>query len=78
MIIDLICDRLDGVPYKPGKFYRDVLGYMRTSKADASRITMAMDYGDERDVKYALHRYCADNEYGGSAADRFIDKVDWL
>ena len=79
MIIDLILDRkdneqFDGVDtYKAHDFYFSCMGY----GSIADKITRAMDYGTEEDVKKALCRYIDDNEYNEKIKD-YINSRDWL
>lgn len=73
MIIDVILDRKDGVPYSPHNFYFDVLRYGRIG----DNITRALDAGTENDVKRALCEYVHDNEYNPAICD-YINSVNWL
>ena len=77
MIIDLILDREDGekcgAQYSPHDFYFDVLGYGEIGED----ITMAMDYGDEADVRRELCNYVTDNEYNPAICN-YINSREWL
>ncbi len=78
MIIDRILDRKDDIEagimdYRPKQFYLDCLKYGRVGDG----ITMAMDYGEEDDVKRALCEYVIDNEYNPEICD-FVKSVNWL
>lgn len=79
MIVDLILDRkdneqFDGVDtYKAHDFYISCMGY----GSIADKITRAMDYGTEEDVRKALCRYIDDNEYNEKIKD-YINSHDWL
>lgn len=73
MIIDKILDRKDGVPYKPDRFYRDILPYGKIGHG----ITAAMDYGTENDVKTALCEYIIGNNYNPEICG-YIWSETWL
>lgn len=72
MIIDLICDRMDGVPYVARDFYFDLLGY-----GGSADITAAMDGGTNKDVQRALCEYIKANDYRSEICD-YINGKDWL
>ena len=76
MIIDLILDRKDGEPYDPRRFYHDVRDYEDVFQFK-NYITMAMDYGTEKEVKTALKRYLYAQEYPLQIGE-YIDSVNWL
>lgn len=71
MIIDLILDRKDGKPYNAREFYFNVLAY-----GDVG-ICIAMDYGEEKDVKRELCRYLKNNGYNLTIG-RYIYEKNWL
>lgn len=73
MVIDLICDRMGGMPYKARDFYFDCLCYGRV----ADGITRAMDYGTEQDVARELCAYIDNNEYN-PAIKEYVSSVLWL
>ena len=73
MIVDLILDRKDGVPYNPHSFYRSVLRYGDIGED----ITRAMDYGTEEDVRRELCEYIHANEYNPAICD-YINGRRWL
>lgn len=78
MIIDLILDRKDeeeqGIyHYRPHDFYFDVLHYGKVGDG----ITLAMDYGEEEDVKRALCEYIERNEYNPEIK-KYIMSRRWL
>lgn len=77
MIIDLILDRKDGVEYDPREFYNEVMGYRDTFPELADPITMAMDEGNEEDVRNALKDYIDKAGYPAKLKD-YIDSEDWL
>lgn len=77
MIIDLILDRKDGVEYDPREFYNEVMGYRDTFPELADPITMAMDEGNEEDVRNALKDYIDKAGYNSTLKD-YIDSEDWL
>ena len=73
MIIDLILDRKDGKPYNPKHFYQEVLHYLPTGEG----IAVALDRGEEKDVKATLKEYIRKNEYNRDICT-FIQSVNWL
>lgn len=73
MIIDLILDRKDGIPYKPRLFYNAVAGYGEIGW----NITEKMDSGNETDVKQAIAEYINDNEYSPEII-KWVNSVNWL
>lgn len=79
MIIDLILDRKDNEKdygrdiYNAHDFYIDVLNYGEIGE----EITMAMDYGEEKDVKNALCNYIDKNEYS-PLIKNYINNKNWL
>lgn len=73
MIIDRILDRYDGDEYKPKEFYLEMLSY---GGYYGNKISMAMDYGTEDDVKQALCDYIG-TQYNPLIKD-FIRKANWL
>lgn len=77
MIIDLILDREDGEKfgelYNAHDFYFDVMCYGEIGED----ITMAMDYGDESDVRRELCNYVKDNGYNPTICD-YINSREWL
>ena len=82
MIIDKILDRRDnekiGIPYNPGKFYREILDHIGGCGSEhAEKIAGAMDYGTEDDVKRALVEYVETNGYAKKVS-RYIKSRNWL
>lgn len=83
MIIDLILDRKDELTstgkdtYSAHRFYFDCLSYNRCFEGIADKITKAMDYGTEQDVKKALCEYVVENGYNNSVCE-FVDSVCWI
>lgn len=73
MIIDLILDRKDGVPYDAREFYNSVMEYGRVGWG----ITFAMDEGSELEVKAALCKYVMDECYSDKVCE-YIISVNWL
>ena len=75
MIIDCILDRKedDKTNYNPAAFYHAVMRYGDIGED----ITMAMDYGNEADVKRALCEYIVNNEYSPNICG-YIWSVNWL
>ena len=79
MIIDLILDRYhDGnYQYDPEQFYRDVRDYRESFPNLSDPITLAMDYGEEADVREALCRYIDRADYNPRIKN-YINAVRWL
>ena len=79
MIIDRILDRKDGEPYDPREFYYDMLEYEHTFDFEGSgiKISKAMDYGEEEDVKRELCKYIDMMHYSADIKD-YIKSVNWL
>lgn len=85
MIIDLILDRQDGIPYDPKKFYEGVMGYWHTL-GTGQGIADAMDGGEEEDVKKEIREYLVENGYvvpgnENKYADElitWINSVNWI
>lgn len=73
MIIDLILDRKDGVPYDPAQFYRDVSCYGKIGHG----ITRALDYGEDLDIRRELCAYI-DREGYNAKIKRYVNSVEWL
>lgn len=78
MIIDLILDRKgweeDGyASYNAHDFYYDVMRYGEIGED----ITMAMDYGEEADVRRELCNYVVRNGYNPAICN-YINSRDWL
>ena len=83
MIIDLILDRKDNEKwaqqnaYNAKYFYNECMQYSAVFNGAFDYITLAMDYGEEEDVKKALCRYIDDNDYNEKIKD-YINSRDWL
>lgn len=77
MIIDLILDRKDGAGYTPRDFYMEVMQYGRAFPNLAHPITMAMDAGNEQDVKTALCNYIDECDYNPQIKN-YINSQNWL
>ena len=83
MIIDLILDRKDHEEwfgedlYSALDFYHEVCRYSGSAMGAFDYISLAMDYGTEKDVRKALCRYIDDNEYDEKIKD-YINSRDWL
>ena len=73
MIIDLILDRKDGLPYNAGEFFFNTQQYGEVG----FDITAAMEGGTEQDVKRELCKYIKDNEYNMELCE-YINSVNWL
>ena len=76
MIIDMILDRKDGIPYDPGRFYSYCLGEESIFKFDRT-ITRAMDYGTEDDVREALCSYVIRAGYNPDICN-YVRRKKWL
>ena len=78
MIIDLILDRKDGVPYSAHDFYIACRGYEELQVGTHGEdISIAMDYGDNRDVQRVLCQYIDRNEYNPAIKD-YIRSQTWV
>ena len=78
MIIDLILDRKETEIYNPRNFYFSVLQYLNGCGGTyAEKITAAMDYGTETEVKQALCNYIIDCDYNPEICN-FINSRLWL
>lgn len=75
MIIDLILDRKDGLPYNPKEFYNNVSKYSE-DLADYN-IPDMLDNGTEAQVKKALCQYIIEYGYSDKICD-FINNVNWI
>lgn len=73
MIIDLILDRKDGIPYNAKKFYNDCMEYGEISH----EITRAMDVGTEENVINELCKYIDEQDYNPEIK-KYIQSVKWL
>lgn len=76
MIIDLILDRRDGMPYDPREFYREILDYSEVFEF-AYPIALAIEKGPEQVVKFELCRYIIDSGLNPEICD-YINSVAWL
>lgn len=76
MIIDLILDRENGLPYSPDKFYNEVKSYEGVFGEISTDITTAMKRS-EYDTKRALCNYIITQGYALNIL-RFILAVEWL
>ena len=74
MIVDMILDRKDGVPYDAMEFYLSMLSY---GGYYGDRISRAMDYGTEIQVKHALCEYIDGADYNPNIKD-YINSVNWI
>ncbi len=78
MIIDLILDRKDGCPYNAHEFYNDIRDYERLGVGTHGEdISIAMDYGDNRDVQRVLCQYVKRNGYPTDIEDYIRSQV-WV
>lgn len=78
MIIDLILDRRNGYPYNAHEFYNDIRDYERLGVGvHGEDISIAMDYGDNKDVQRVLCQYIDRNKYNSSIKD-YIRSQEWV
>lgn len=78
MIIDLILDRKDGYPYDAYEFYNEIRDYERLGiGVSDERISIAMDYGDNRDVQRVLCEYVYMNGYPAKI-QKYIRTQQWI
>ena len=78
MIIDSILDRRDGRYYSAHDFYLEVRKYERLGVGTHGEdISIAMDYGDNRDVQRVLGQYIQRNEYPADIED-YIRSQIWV
>ena len=78
MIVDLILDRKDGVPYSAHDFYIACRGYEQLKiGTHGEDISIAMDYGDNKDVQRVLCQYIDRNEYNPVIKD-YIRSQIWV
>lgn len=74
MIIDKICDRMNGAAYNPREFYSYL---MQDSDKYSQMISAALDGGENSDVQNALCKYIQENNYNTTLID-YVNGVDWL
>lgn len=78
MIIDLILDRRDGVPYDDA-FEKCAYLYEEAQIFHFDELAQALDGGTESDVRNALCRYVDANGYGHiPGIKEYIRSVRWL
>ena len=78
MIIDLIFDRRNGYPYDAHEFYNEIRDYERLGiGVSDERISIAMDYGDNKDVQRVLCQYIQRNGYPADIEDYIRSQV-WV
>lgn len=77
MIIDLILDRRDGVPYDPYVFYNEMMDYYAVFPDLAAPIVRALDWGTEKDVKKAICGYIMDQGYNPDIC-AYVNAVKWF
>ncbi len=64
--------------YNARNFYHNVMGYIDGCGGSyAEKITAAMDYGTEEEVKKELCRYITECEYNPEICD-YINSREWL
>lgn len=76
MLIDIILDRKDGVPYNPKEFIKDVKYYEKFFKFGHA-ISDAFEAGDEEGVKDALIDYIKKYGYDNNSLRRWIQSQNW-
>lgn len=78
MIIDSILDRKDGRHYCAHDFYIEVRRYERLGVGThGDDISIAMDYGDNRDVQHVLCQYIQRNGYQTDIED-YVKSQIWV
>lgn len=77
IIIDVICDRFQGLKYNYFDLRCGLEAEAEISPELAYPIMDAMDNGDEQDVINALRKYLQENGYGGQIYD-YVSSVRWL
>ena len=78
MIIDSILDRMDGRYYSAHEFYLEIRKYERLGVGtNGEDISIAMDYGDNRDVQRVLCQYIDRNKYNSTNKD-YIRSQEWV
>ena len=76
LIIDSILDRKDGKHYSAHDFYNEVRKYERLGVGTHGEdISIAMDYGDNRDVQRVLYQYIQRNGYPANIEDYIRSQV---
>lgn len=76
MIIDLLLDRQDGIPYSPRVFYTSVSEYESLFDTGYT-ISTALDSGTNSDVIQSLTNYINANDYNPDIID-YIKSVSWV
>ena len=69
--------KLIPLEFNPHKFYREVMEYSKIFDGIGDKITAAMDYGTDDDVKAALCDYIQANDYNPDICD-YINAVNWI
>lgn len=77
MIIDEILDRKEGSAYSAHDFYMYCMKSSAIFGGIGDKITRALDYGTENDIKRALCDYVLKNGYNPKICD-YINSVNWL
>ena len=72
MIIDLILDRKNGIPYIAREFYNNVMQYGKIGHDIAS----ALDSGENGDVQFELAKYIKENGYDLSLIE-YVNSFGW-
>ena len=73
MIIDIILDRKNGVPYDARNFYVALGEYGEIG----NDIAEALDVGEDEDIKRELCAYVIENDYNADIC-HYINSVSWL
>lgn len=76
MIVDLILDRKDGVPYNAKETYHYITECESLFNKDYP-ISRAFDMGTNEDVQKALSKYITDEGYNSKIIE-YIKSVDWV
>jgi len=74
MIIDLILDRKDGIPYNPYTFYTRITEYESGTQYP---ISTALDSWENPDIIRELSNYIKQNDYSLDIIP-YIESVSWI
>jgi hypothetical protein len=75
MIIDIILDRQDGVPYNPARFASDCAEYEKIFQFDYG-IAEAINRNDDEGAKAAMCRYIDEQDYNPEIKE-YVNSVGW-
>ena len=77
MLIDLICERIEGAAYNPTDFTNDVKDYCETFECYIPVYNALLSSSDDK-VKEELCKYIDEEWYGHPRIKDFIRSVPWL